>query len=99
LQQVVDAAHAEGKPVGICGELAGDPAAVLILMAMGYDMLSMNDNSLLRVKAVIRSCRFDELQSLLDAVMKVDTADEVKVLLRKAMIDVGMERLLQPIMG
>jgi hypothetical protein len=31
--------------------------------------------------------------------MKVDTADEVKVLLRKAMIDVGMERLLQPIMG
>ena len=97
LRQVVDAAHAEGKPVGICGELAGDPAAVLLLMAMGYDMLSMNDNSLLRVKAVIRSCRFDELQSLLDHSMQVDTADEVKSLLRKMMIDIGMERLLQPI--
>jgi phosphotransferase system enzyme I (PtsP) len=97
LRQVVDAAHAEGKPVGICGELAGDPAAVLLLMAMGYDMLSMNDNSLLRVKAVIRSCRFDELQGLLDSAMQVDTADEVKVLLRKVMIDIGMERLLQPI--
>ena len=97
LQQVVDAAHAEGKPVGICGELAGDPAAVLILMAMGYDMLSMNDNSLLRVKAVIRSCRFEDLQALLDGVMLVDTADEVKAILRKAMINIGMERLLQPI--
>ncbi|MFT7405408.1 MAG: phosphotransferase system enzyme I (PtsP) [Zhongshania sp.] len=97
LLQVVDAAHAEGKPVGICGELAGDPAAVLLLMAMGYDMLSMNDNSLLRVKAVIRSCRFDELQGLLDSTMQVDTADEVKALLRKVMIDIGMERLLQPI--
>jgi phosphotransferase system enzyme I (PtsP) len=97
LRQVVNAAHAEGKPVGICGELAGDPAAVLLLMAMGYDMLSMNDNSLLRVKAVIRSCRFDELQGLLDSAMQVDTADEVKVLLRKVMIDIGMERLLQPI--
>ncbi len=97
LQQVVDAAHAEGKPVGICGELAGDPAAVLILMAMGYDMLSMNDNSLLRVKAVIRSCRFEDLQALLDGVMLVDTADEVKAILRKAMINIGMERLLQPV--
>jgi phosphotransferase system enzyme I (PtsP) len=97
LQQVVDAAHAEGKPVGICGELAGDPAAVLLLMAMGYDMLSMNDNSLLRVKAVIRSCRFDELQALLNSAMLVETADEVKALLRKVMIDIGMERLLQPI--
>tara|TARA_R110000772_G_scaffold125313_1_gene231974 strand:- start:665 stop:2089 length:1425 start_codon:yes stop_codon:yes gene_type:complete len=97
LQQVVDAAHAEGKPVGICGELAGDPAAVLLLMAMGYDMLSMNDNSLLRVKAVIRSCRFDDLEGLLGAAMQVDTADEVKALLRSAMIDIGMERLLQPV--
>jgi len=99
LQQVVDAAHAEGKPVGICGELAGDPAAALILMAMGYDMLSMNDNSLLRVKAVIRSCRFEDLQSLLDGVMLVDTADEVKAQLRKAMINIGMERLLQQTSG
>jgi phosphotransferase system, enzyme I, PtsP len=97
LQQVVDAAHAEGKPVGICGELAGDPAAVLLLMAMGYDMLSMNDNSLLRVKAVVRSCRFGDLQALLESTMLVDTSDEVKTLLRKMMIDIGMERLLQPI--
>ncbi|WP_269618741.1 phosphoenolpyruvate--protein phosphotransferase [Zhongshania sp. BJYM1] len=97
LQQVVDAAHAEGKPVGICGELAGDPAAVLLLMAMGYDMLSMNDNSLLRVKAVVRSCRFEDLQALLESTMLVDTSDEVKALLRKMMIDIGMERLLQPI--
>ena len=99
LRSVVEAAHLEGKPVGICGELAGDPAAVLLLMAMGYDMLSMNDNSLLRVKAVIRACKFEDLQDLLAVVMELDTADEIRGLLRSTLAKVGMERLLPPRSG
>ncbi len=99
LRLVVQAAHAEGKPVGICGELAGDPGAVLLLMAMGYDMLSMNDSSLLRVKAVIRSVRYADISPLLERAMQSDTAEEVKGLLRAAMADAGMERLLQPVMA
>ena len=82
--------------MGICGELAGDPAAVLLLMAMGYDMLSMNDNSLLRVKAVIRACKYEDLQDLLTVVMELDTADEIRGLLRSTLAKVGMERLLPP---
>ncbi|AKH68485.1 phosphoenolpyruvate-protein phosphotransferase [Spongiibacter sp. IMCC21906] len=99
LQSVVESAHLEGKPVGICGELAGDPGAVLLLMAMGYDMLSMNDSSLLKVKAVIRSARFADLPPLLEAAMAAESADEVKSLLRAAMSEAGMERLLQPLEG
>ena len=96
LKIVVDAGHAEGKSVGICGELAGDPLAAPLLMAMGYDMLSMNDNNLLRVKAVIRSSQYSDLPALLDQAMNADTADEVQVLLRRALADAGMERLLPP---
>ncbi len=96
LLNVVDAAHAEGKPVGICGELAGDPGAVLLLTAMGYDMLSMNDNSLLRVKAVVRASMMSDLKSLLTTAMAVDTADEVRALLRSALAESGMEKLLPP---
>ncbi|WP_374961249.1 phosphoenolpyruvate--protein phosphotransferase [Spongiibacter tropicus] len=96
LLTVVRAAHAEGKPVGICGELAGDPGAVLLLMAMGYDMLSMNDSSLLKVKAVVRGARYSELSDLLERVMKSDTADEVKLMVRAALVDFGMEKLAPP---
>jgi len=96
LQNVVDAAHAEGKPVGICGELAGDPGAVLLLTAMGYDMLSMNDNSLLRVKAVVRASTMSDLKKLLTTAMAADTADEIRALLRSALAESGMEKLLPP---
>ncbi|MGB1455687.1 phosphoenolpyruvate--protein phosphotransferase [Spongiibacter marinus] len=96
LQNVVDAAHAEGKPVGICGELAGDPGAVLLLTAMGYDMLSMNDNSLLRVKAVVRASTMSDLKNLLTTAMAADTADEIRALLRSALAESGMEKLLPP---
>ena len=96
LLNVVDAAHAEGKPVGICGELAGDPGAVLLLTAMGYDMLSMNDNSLLRVKAVVRASTMSDLKKLLTTAMAADTADEVRALLRSALAESGMEKLLPP---
>ena len=76
--------------------LAGDPGAVLLLMAMGYDMLSMNGSSLLKVKAVVRGARYSELGELLDRVMKADTADEVKLLLRAALVDFGLEKLAPP---
>ena len=47
LRLVVAGAHAEGKPVSICGEMAGDPACAVLLMAMGFDGLSMNATNLL----------------------------------------------------
>ena len=54
IRQVVEGGQAAGKPVGVCGEMAGDPASALLLMAMGVDSLSMNLGSLLKIKWMIR---------------------------------------------
>jgi phosphoenolpyruvate-protein kinase (PTS system EI component) len=51
----VEAAHSHGKWVGICGELAGDPQAVPILIAMGVDELSMSPAKMPRAKQIILS--------------------------------------------
>ncbi|MBM7456911.1 phosphotransferase system enzyme I (PtsP) [Oceanisphaera litoralis] len=65
LQQIIDAARHYAKPVSICGELAGDPIGVLVLLAMGYRRFSMNNSNLMRVKYIVRQSRCDELQKLL----------------------------------
>lgn len=78
INHVVKAAHAEGKRAGICGELAGDPIGALILMAMGYDSLSMNASNLLRVKAVLRKSNYTKLRMLLRDTLHVADADSVR---------------------
>ncbi len=78
LYQVVTAAQEEGKPVSICGEMAGDPGAAVLLVAMGFDILSMNAMTLLKVKSVIRSVSLDAAQDLLDQVMQMDDAQTIR---------------------
>lgn len=87
LQSIAVASHSQGTPVSICGELAGDPGAAILLMAMGYDVLSMNSINLPKVKSVIRAVTFDDAEALLASVMKAADAeavhDYVNVTLRK----------------
>ncbi|WP_372759303.1 phosphoenolpyruvate--protein phosphotransferase [Litorivivens sp.] len=99
LRDVALAADAEGKPVGICGELAGDPGAAILLIAMGYDMLSMNANSLLKVKSVIRSHSVEAAENLLERALKMESAVEVRELVRNAMAAAGVGKMLQPNLG
>ena len=65
VQGVVEDAHSLGKPVSVCGEMAGDPAAVLALLGLGVDSLSMSVSSLPRVKWVIRSFTHSEARDVL----------------------------------
>ncbi|VAW81694.1 FIG001592: Phosphocarrier protein kinase/phosphorylase, nitrogen regulation associated, partial [hydrothermal vent metagenome] len=62
IHQVVVEAHAVQRPVSVCGEMAGDPAAALLLLGMGVDSLSMSSASLLRVKWVLRSFNTEKMQ-------------------------------------
>ena len=71
-RHVVEQVHAAGRPISACGEMAGDPAGALLLMAMGVDSLSMNLGSLLKIKWLIRSIRYDEAQALLADVADLD---------------------------
>jgi len=95
LQQVVTAAKEEKKPVSICGEMAGDPGAAILLMAMGYDVLSMNASTLLKVKSVIRSVTMDAAQDLLDQVMELDDAQMIRSAVDLALFNAGVDRLLR----
>ena len=95
LQQVVDGAHAEGKQVSICGEMAGDPGAAILLMAMGFDILSMNASTLLRVKAVIRAMTLETARSVLADVMQMDDAQSIRRSVDLALYNAGVDRLLR----
>lgn len=53
IQKIIEVSHQEGKYTGMCGELAGDPAATTLLLGMGLDEFSMSPSSILRVKKVI----------------------------------------------
>jgi len=95
LCHVVREAQEEGKPVSICGEMAGDPGAAVLLMAMGFDVLSMNAATLLKVKSVIRSVSLDAAQDLLDQVMQMDDAQMIRSAVDLTLYNAGVDRLLR----
>lgn len=95
LYQVVSQAQDEGKPVSICGEMAGDPGAAVLLVAMGFDVLSMNAMTLSKVKAVIRSISLDACQDLLDQVMQMDDAQTIRSAVDMTLYNAGVDRLLR----
>jgi len=96
LVRIAQDAHVVGKPVGICGELAGDPGGAVLLMAMGYDSLSMNAASLPKVKSVIRSVSLEWAQELLQDVLLLDSPHVVKSCVDLALRKAGFGRYLRP---
>jgi phosphotransferase system enzyme I (PtsI) len=78
LKMVADAAHAAGINVCICGEMAGEPTYLPILLGLGYDELSMNAVSIPKVKKILRRCSRAEAETLVAQVLKFSTATEVE---------------------
>lgn len=93
LQHVAGAARSEGIPAGVCGEVAGDPLGALLLVAMGYESLSMSASNLLRVKALIRSSNYSDLRPLLKRVMEAADAEGVHRSLADFVQDPELRRL------
>jgi phosphotransferase system enzyme I (PtsP) len=50
LNRLVEDCHIYQKPVSVCGEMAGDPLSAILLMAMGFNTLSMSSSNILRVR-------------------------------------------------
>lgn len=80
--EVSTAAHAAGKWVGVCGELAGDPVAVPVLTGLGVDELSLNPGGIPRVKAVLRSIELKAAQALAQSVLAAPDAPAARKLAR-----------------
>ncbi len=78
LKQIIDIAERYGKEVTLCGEIAGDPIFLLLLVAMGFDRLSMNAVSIPRVKKIIRQTSLSEAQELLARVLANTSGKENK---------------------
>ena len=78
IKQVIDASHVEGKWTGMCGELAGDERATLLLLGMGLDEFSMSAISIPRVKKVIRNANFADVKAMAEYALTLPTAAEIE---------------------
>ncbi|HEY66902.1 MAG TPA: phosphoenolpyruvate--protein phosphotransferase [Thermoflexia bacterium] len=83
VRDVIAAAHAQGKWVGLCGELAGEPLAIPILLGLGLDEFSMNPPAIPLAKQIIRALTLEEAQEVAQAALKLDSPDAVQALVRE----------------
>lgn len=95
LRQAVDSAHAQGKKIGLCGELASDPVAVVLLLAMSFDQLSVAAIALPKIKWVIRSLCMEKIREVLEEVVVMEDAIEVRSHVEQIMEDAGLGGLLR----
>ncbi|CEG59493.1 phosphoenolpyruvate--protein phosphotransferase [Legionella micdadei] len=95
LMKVVEGGHAAGVEVSICGEMASDPLAVMLLLAMGFDTLSMNSTSLPRVKWVIRNITLAHARKVLADVLELEHPAEIRLHLQRALEEEGLGTLVR----
>jgi len=79
IQHVIEAAHRAGIWVGVCGEMAGDPDAIPILLGLGLDEFSMAGSSIPRAKTIIRSINLSDARKLAHAVLDLRSAEQVRI--------------------
>lgn len=96
LKSVVDGSREFNRPVSLCGELAGNPLATLLLVGMGMDALSMSVGSLLRVKWVVRSVSRMRARQLLSVALKMEDAAQVHRLMEASLEELGLGGLIRP---
>lgn len=80
---VIAAAHARGKWVGLCGELAGDPVAVPLLLGLGLDEFSMNPSAIPLVKQIVRTLTLEEARRLAEEALSLDSPDAIRAFVRQ----------------
>jgi len=95
VQQTVIAAHKMDTPASVCGEMAGDPAAVVLLVGMGIDSLSMSASSLNRVKWVIRNLSTKRARQYLDDALDMEDAVSIRNFLNMKLENAGMGGLVR----
>jgi phosphotransferase system enzyme I (PtsP) len=95
MQQIVEGAKLEKTPVSVCGEMAGDPAAAILLLGMGIDYLSMSAANLPRVKWVIRTFTRRRARQLLKEALTLEYTHTIRNFLNAALDDAGLGGLVR----
>ena len=86
VKNVIDAAHKEGKWVGMCGEMAGEAMAAPLLLGLGLDEFSMSATSVLGQRKLIRSLSKVEMEKLASEALQKGTMEEVVELVKGATV-------------
>ncbi|MCL5272379.1 MAG: phosphoenolpyruvate--protein phosphotransferase, partial [Gammaproteobacteria bacterium] len=77
IKNVIDASHKHGKWTGMCGEMAGEQRAALVLLGMGLDEFSMSALSIPRIKKIISSVSLQQAQAIAEKVLSLESSDEI----------------------
>ena len=103
---LADQAHRAGVPLSICGEVAGDPTLVGVLVGLGIDQLSLAPAAIARVRQQLRSLDLDEARQLAEACRRADTVDDVRSILGRTDLAaaecapaVGRDQAVDPVCG
>ncbi len=78
IKWIIDAGHKHGKWVGMCGEMAGNPVATMLLVGLGLDEFSVAPAILPEIKKIIRSIKFKEAKKVAERVLTLPTEKEIK---------------------
>ena len=90
IKHVIDASHEQGKFTGMCGELASDPVATMILLGLGLDEFSMTASSIPLIKNILRSVSKAECEEVANKVLTMDTAEEITEYAKSVLIEKGL---------
>lgn len=90
IKGVIDASHEQGKFTGMCGELAGDPVATMILLGLGLDEFSMTASSIPLIKNILRSVSKAECEAVATHALTLDTAEEITAYAKSVLAEKGL---------
>ena len=94
VREVARHAGAQRKGLGICGELAGTPIGAVLLVGMGYQVLSMNATNLPKVKWVLRNIKHTDARRMLSRVIRMDSAGDIQEYMERQLIKAGLGRVI-----
>ncbi|MGA9121645.1 MAG: phosphoenolpyruvate--protein phosphotransferase [Bacteroidota bacterium] len=78
LKMIIDAGHKRHVWIGMCGEMAGDPLATVLLIGLGIDELSVNPAALPEIKKIIRAVKYRDAKRVADKIISLSTEEEIK---------------------
>ncbi|MCF0158381.1 MAG: phosphoenolpyruvate--protein phosphotransferase [Veillonella sp.] len=90
IKGVIDASHEQGNFTGMCGELAGDPVATMILLGLGLDEFSMTASSIPLIKNILRSVSKAECEAVATHALTLDTAEEITAYAKSVLAEKGL---------
>ena len=90
IKHVIDASHEQGKFTGMCGELASDPVATMILLGLGLDEFSMTASSIPLIKNILRSVSKAECEEVANKALTMDTAEEITAYAKSVLAEKGL---------